>query len=100
MTQLGPWRAEVVGSLLRPPDLVGARQRLESGEMTQAEFKAVEDAAVRAAVELQGDAGIGVVTHCELRPYAFYGNLIHAFEGFHPGGGPADSFREQSGGQR
>jgi 5-methyltetrahydropteroyltriglutamate--homocysteine methyltransferase len=51
MSQLPTWRAEVVGSLLRPLDLVGARKRLESGEMTQAEFKAVEDGAVRSAIE-------------------------------------------------
>ena len=42
--ELKPWRAEVVGSLLRPADLVNARKRLDSGEMTSAEFKAVEDA--------------------------------------------------------
>ncbi len=55
--------------------------------MTQAEFKAVEDAAVRSAIELQQGAGIDVVTDGELRRYAFYGNLIDAFEGFDREGG-------------
>ena len=99
MSQLPIWRAEVVGSVLRPPDLVAARKRLESGEMTQAQFKAVEDAAVRSAIELQADAGIDVLTDGELRRYAFYGNLIDAFEGstaraagrFHSGTRPASS---------
>src|SRR5216683_2069762 len=99
MTQLPTWRAEVVGSLLRPPDLVGARKRLESGDMTQAEFKAVEDAAVRSAIDLQADAGIDVVTDGELRRYAFYGNLIDAFEGFDREGGWAIPFRDESGEQ-
>ena len=99
MTQLPTWRAEVVGSLLRPPDLVGARKRRDSGELTQAEFKAVEDAAVRSAIELQADAGIDVVTDGELRRYAFYGNLIDAFEGFDREGGWAIPFRDESGEQ-
>jgi 5-methyltetrahydropteroyltriglutamate--homocysteine methyltransferase len=97
--QLMPWRAEVVGSLLRPPDLVNARRRLESGEMTQAEFKAVEDAAVQASIELQEKAGIDVVTDGEIRRYAFYGHLIDSFEGFDREGGWAIPFRDESGEQ-
>ena len=93
------WRAEVVGSLLRPPDLVAARKRLESGQMTQAELKAVEDAAVRAAIELQQQAGIDVVTDGELRRYAFYGHLIDAFDGFDREGGWAIPFRDEKGDQ-
>jgi 5-methyltetrahydropteroyltriglutamate--homocysteine methyltransferase len=97
--QLRPWRAEVVGSLLRPPDLVGARKRLESGELAQAEFKAVEDAAVRSAIDLQEKAGIDVVTDGEMRRYAFYGHLIDAFEGFDREGGWAIPFRDEQGEQ-
>ncbi len=97
--QLMPWRAEVVGSLLRPPDLVTARRRLESGEMTQAEFKAVEDAAVQSSIELQEKAGIDVVTDGEMRRYAFYGHLIDSFEGFDREGGWAIPFRDESGEQ-
>jgi 5-methyltetrahydropteroyltriglutamate--homocysteine methyltransferase len=93
------WRAEVVGSLLRPPDLAAARKRLESGEMAEAEFKAIEDAAVRAAIDLQKTAGIDVVTDGELRRYAFYGHLIDAFEGFDREGGWAIPFRDESGEQ-
>jgi methionine synthase II (cobalamin-independent) len=95
--ELKPWRAEVVGSLLRPADLVNARKRLDSGEMTSAEFKAVEDAAVRSAIELQAGAGIDVVTDGELRRYAFYGHLIDSFEGFDREGGWAIPFRDERG---
>src|SRR6202049_3757614 len=99
MEQPSAWRAEGVGSLLRPSDLVGARKRLESGEITQAEFKPIEDAAVRAAIELQEKAGIDVVTDGELRRYAFYGHLIDSFEGFDREGGWAIPFRDERGEQ-
>jgi 5-methyltetrahydropteroyltriglutamate--homocysteine methyltransferase len=99
LTAPNPWHAEVVGSLLRPTDLVRARKELESGAMTQAELKAVEDAAVRAAIELQEDAGIDVVTDGELRRYAFYGHLIESFDGFDREGGWAIPFRDESGEQ-
>src|SRR6195256_6004598 len=95
----GEWRAEVVGSLLRPPDLVAARKRLDSGELGAADFKAIEDAAVRDAIELQQSAGIDVVTDGELRRYAFYGHLIDAFEGFDREGGWAIPFRDERGEQ-
>jgi len=97
--QLKTLRAEVVGSLLRPPELVQARKLLETGDMQQAEFKAIEDAAVRSAVELQERAGIDVVTDGELRRYAFYGHLIDAFEGFDREGGWAIPFRDEQGEQ-
>jgi 5-methyltetrahydropteroyltriglutamate--homocysteine methyltransferase len=94
-----PVRAEVVGSLLRPGDLVAARKQLDSGDLAPAGFKAVEDAAVRAAIELQQDAGIDVVTDGELRRYAFYGHLIDSFEGFDREGGWAIPFRDERGEQ-
>src|SRR6202158_3843401 len=99
MRAAGTWRAEVVGSLLRPPDLVAARKQLDSGELSQAGFKAIEDAAVRDAIELQQTAGIDVVTDGELRRYAFYGHLIDAFEGFDREGGWAIPFRDERGEQ-
>ncbi len=99
VTALNLWHAEVVGSLLRPAGLVQARKELESGAMTQAELKAVEDAAVRAAVQLQAEAGIDVVTDGELRRYAFYGHLIDSFEGFDREGGWAIPFRDEGGEQ-
>src|SRR6202158_4409827 len=99
MRAAGTWRAEVVGSLLRPPDLVAARKRQDSGELSPAGFKAIEDAAVREAIALQEAAGIDVVTDGELRRYAFYGHLIDAFEGFQREGGWAIPFRDERGEQ-
>src|SRR6202165_4995829 len=93
------WRAEVVGSLLRPPDLVAARKQMQANELAPAQFKAIEDAAVRDAIELQEGARIDAVTDGELRRYAFYGHLIDAYEGFDREGGWAIPFRDERGEQ-
>ena len=90
-------RSEVVGSLLRPADLVDARKRAEAGELDPAAFKALEDRAVDEAIRVQEDAGIDVVTDGELRRYAFYGHLVDAFDGFDRLGGWAIPFRDETG---
>ena len=56
-------RADVVGSLLRPSELIEARESVARGELSPPEFKRIEDAAVDAALRLQEDAGLGVVLH-------------------------------------
>jgi 5-methyltetrahydropteroyltriglutamate--homocysteine methyltransferase len=93
------YRAEVVGSLLRPTYLVEAREQSAAGKLNAAEFKAVEDRAVNEAITLQQDAGIDVVTDGEMRRYAFYGHLIDALEGFDKYGGWAIPFRDEAGEQ-
>src|SRR5256885_16956026 len=60
-------RTDVVGSLLRPPELLAARPCLELGEIGPPEFKRIEDAAVDAAIRLQGGAGLAVGTGGGLR---------------------------------
>jgi len=93
------YRSEVVGSLLRPTYLLTARQQLESGQITAAEFKAIEDKAVNEAIALQLDAGIEVITDGEMRRYAFFGHLIDALEGFDKYGGWAIPFTDETGEQ-
>jgi len=90
-------RSEVIGSLLRPPELVQARQQKERGELLDPDFKRIEDQAVERAIRLQEEAGIGVITDGELRRYAFYGHLVESFEGFDKEGGWAIPFRDESG---
>jgi 5-methyltetrahydropteroyltriglutamate--homocysteine methyltransferase len=75
-------RTDVVGSLLRPRELLQARQRLERGEIGPPEFKWVEDAAVEAAIRLQEDAGLAVITDGEMRRLSFQSQLTEAVEGF------------------
>jgi 5-methyltetrahydropteroyltriglutamate--homocysteine methyltransferase len=90
-------RSDIVGSLLRPPCLLEARQKHEQGELTAAEFKFIEDRAVRDAVALQQDAGLDVVTDGEMRRYAFFGHLVEALEGFDKYGGWSITFHDTEG---
>ena len=75
-------RTDVVGSLLRPPQLLKARQRWQRGEIGLVEFKRVEDAAVDAAIRLQDHAGLAVVTDGEMRRLSFQSQFTNAVEGF------------------
>src|SRR5581483_7974430 len=65
-----PLRADVVGSLLRPPELLDARARHGRGELSREELAAVEDAAV------------DVVTDGELRRLSFQSQMVEAVDGF------------------
>ena len=75
-------RTDVVGSLLRPPALLEARAQRDRGELQQAEFKRVEDAAVDDALRLQEEAGLAVVTDGEMRRLSFQSQLTEAVDGF------------------
>ena len=61
-TPTPPFRADHVGSLLRPPELLRARAEREAGRMSAAELRAVEDSAIRDAVRMQEEAGLHGVT--------------------------------------
>lgn len=93
------YHSDVVGSLLRPAYLAEARTQYEAGRGTPAQFKAIEDRAVREAIALQRTAGLDVVTDGEQRRYAFYGHLIESLAGFDKLGGWAIPFRDDSGEQ-
>jgi 5-methyltetrahydropteroyltriglutamate--homocysteine methyltransferase len=73
---------DVVGSLLRPPELIAAREQLERGELDPPEFKRIEDRAVDDALRLQEEAGLDVVTDGEMRRLSFQSQLTEAVEGF------------------
>ena len=83
----GGWRmieahTDVVGSLLRPPELLEAQKKLARGETTPAEFKRAEDRAVDGALRLQEEAGLDVVTDGEMRRLSFQSQMTAAVEGF------------------
>jgi len=75
-------RADVVGSLLRPPELLEARRRFEEGGISIPEFKRAEDRAVDWAISLQERAGLPVVTDGEMRRESFQSQMVDAVEGF------------------
>jgi 5-methyltetrahydropteroyltriglutamate--homocysteine methyltransferase len=62
-----PFRADHVGSLLRPPELLAARDELERGSIDAERLREVENEAVRAAVEMQEGVGLSVATDGEFR---------------------------------
>ncbi len=74
--------ADHVGSLLRPAELLAAREAVAGGGLEPTAFKDVEDRAVRAVVGLQEAAGMAVVTDGELRRESFQSELTAACSGF------------------
>src|ERR1700719_1621631 len=74
-----PFRADHVGSLLRPPALKEARSRRERGEISADALVAVEDSEIEKVIRRQEDIGLQAVTDGEFRRafwnYDFLGNL-------------------------
>ena len=75
-------RADVVGSLLRPPDLLKAQEQLAAGDISQAKFKQIEDHAVDDAIALQESVGLEIVTDGEMRRQSFQSQMTAAVSGF------------------
>ena len=74
--------ADVVGSLLRPPELIEGQIRLAAGEIDASRFKEIEDRAVRDAIAMQEAAGLEIVTDGEMRRQSFQSQMTVAVEGF------------------
>jgi 5-methyltetrahydropteroyltriglutamate--homocysteine methyltransferase len=67
-----PFRAEHVGSLLRPAELVEQRARFSRGEIDQAELIKVTDKAIRDVIRLQEQLGFKFVTDGEFRRHSYH----------------------------
>src|SRR5262245_18535519 len=67
MTRTPPFRAEHIGSLLRPPELLRAREQHAAGELDRDALRGIEDQAIARVVKLQGDVGLQLVTDGEFR---------------------------------
>ncbi len=67
-----PFRADVVGSLLRPPEIHKGRDDLQAGRISAAELRVIEDKAIRDIVALQEKVGLKVVTDGEFRRRNYY----------------------------
>jgi 5-methyltetrahydropteroyltriglutamate--homocysteine methyltransferase len=74
--------ADVVGSLLRPSELLKARKQFAVGNITRQRFKEIEDKAVDDAIKLQEEAGLEVVTDGEMRRESFQSQMTAAVSGF------------------
>ena len=76
-----PFRANHVGSLLRPPELQQARERLQKGEIDAAQLRAVEDRCIRDVVRMQEDVGMQGVTDGEFRRTLWNADFLSQFRG-------------------
>ena len=74
--------ADVVGSLLRPPELLEAQRQLADGSISQRQFKEIEDRAVDDAIALQEGVGLEIVTDGEMRRQSFQSQMTTAVSGF------------------
>src|SRR5215472_9151278 len=84
------YRADTIGSLLRPQYLKLARQQFEAGQLDAAAYKEIEDRAVDQAIAMQEGVGLDVVSDGELRRHTFIDQLTEAVEGLTPDPGDSD----------
>ncbi len=73
--------ADHIGSLLRPSELIAAREDAAAGRISRARFKAIEDRAVEDAIRLQEGVGLPVVTDGEQRRLSFQSQLAESVSG-------------------
>ena len=76
-----PFRANHVGSLLRPPELRQARDKHEKGEISAAALREVEDRCIRDAVKMQEDIGMKGITDGEFRRTLWHADFLRRIEG-------------------
>jgi 5-methyltetrahydropteroyltriglutamate--homocysteine methyltransferase len=76
-----PFRADHVGSLLRPKKLLDARTRHAAGEIDDAELRGIEDEAIAGVVRMQADVGLRTATDGEFRRASWHMDFIYAIGG-------------------
>ncbi|HET6510162.1 MAG TPA: 5-methyltetrahydropteroyltriglutamate--homocysteine S-methyltransferase [Baekduia sp.] len=76
-----PFRADHVGSLLRPPALLDARAEHAAGRIDDAELRAREDDAIRDVVAMQKEVGLRSVTDGEFRRASWHMDFIYELDG-------------------
>src|SRR5438105_5684980 len=76
-----PFRADHVGSLLRPPALKAARGRRERGEITAEQLKTIEDREIAALIKKQEQAGLKSITDGEYRRASWQTDFLVALDG-------------------
>jgi 5-methyltetrahydropteroyltriglutamate--homocysteine methyltransferase len=76
-----PFRADHVGSLLRPEGLLKAREDHAQGRISDAELRAAEDQAIRDVVRMQQDVGLQSATDGEFRRASWHMDFIYSLDG-------------------
>jgi 5-methyltetrahydropteroyltriglutamate--homocysteine methyltransferase len=76
-----PYRADHVGSLLRPPDLLRARDDFADGRIDAEALRAIEDEAIRDVVRMQQEVGLQTATDGEFRRASWHMDFIYQLDG-------------------
>jgi 5-methyltetrahydropteroyltriglutamate--homocysteine methyltransferase len=98
MRSTPPFRADHVGSLLRPPQLLAAREDFASGRIDRAQLRAVEDDAISDTVRMQEAVGLQSATDGEFRRASWHMDFIYQLGGITKApGNLAVKFRNASG---
>jgi 5-methyltetrahydropteroyltriglutamate--homocysteine methyltransferase len=91
-----PFRADQVGSLLRPRELKSAFRAHQEGELDDAGLREAQDRAIRDVVAMQEDVGLQAITDGEFRRASYWAHFLSAVDGLRPE--PANfEFRDASG---
>jgi len=76
-----PFRADHVGSYLRPPTLMDARRRRDEGQMSDDELREVENTHIRQVVASQEEVGLRGITDGEFRRLFFHVDFLEHLDG-------------------
>lgn len=76
-----PFRADHVGSLLRPKHLLRAREEHRKGQLGADELRRIEDEAIRVAVKMQEDVGLQAITDGEFRRSSWHMDFLYQIGG-------------------
>jgi methionine synthase II (cobalamin-independent) len=76
-----PFRADHVGSLLRPKQVLHARDEFARGEISADQLTQIEDEAIREIIRMQGEVGLKSVTDGELRRQSWHMDFIYQLGG-------------------
>ena len=104
-----PYRAEQVGSLLRPPELLAIQAAVGEGRATPGQLRAAEDIAIAEALRKQREIGLDILSDGEMRRGSWLTDMAEAVDGFvsdavalewkGPGGGVEVSTARAAGGK-
>jgi len=92
-----PFRADHVGSFLRPKELLDARDQLAIGKISKPELRKVEDAAIRDIVKFQEGLGLQGITDGEFRRTYFHIDFLEQLDGVETHTGFSTSFHTKKG---
>jgi 5-methyltetrahydropteroyltriglutamate--homocysteine methyltransferase len=92
-----PFRADHVGSFLRPKALLEARDKFKRGEIDAGQLRTVEDEAIRGIAKFQEDVGFNGITDGEFRRTYFHVDFLTQIEGVEEKGGLSVKFQKASG---